>query len=495
MSSPGKHARLLLALAILGLALVLLVFILFATQNALEVWDRLQQVPRPLFYVYSGLIGLFVLITGWIIYRVLKPARGRPEKTSAAPLDRARLEREIDLAIETGIDTAQLQRELEALDTRRANGSIYVALFGEVSTGKSSIIQALIPDAEVEISARAGSTREISHYTWQSAAGDRLVLSDLPGRNEVAGEMERAIEQEARRAHLVVYVCDSDLSRDQVEDIRLLQEYDKPMIVCVNKSDRLNKDDRQRLEQRLRGQLDTTAGLDLVFVQSGGEEEIIRIDADGEEVLSARLRPARVDDLARAIQARIDQQPEQLNRLRDASVFSLVKQELDAATLAHRRSAGEQIVKSSTRKAIVGALAAISPGSDLVIQGVVGYGMVRSLCKLYDTSARELDIDRFFDFSQGQIRKTTPLLLAVAGNAMKSFPGVGTITGGLTHALAYGLIFDALGKAVHKTLQQRGELAPAPAALSFGDYLRQNMRHPAGEISRLVLEQANNRQS
>ena len=74
--------------------------------------------------------------------------------------------------------------------------------------------------------------------------------------------------------------------------------------------------------------------------------------------------------------------------------------------------------------------------------------MVQELCKLYDSPVSELDIDQFLNFSQGGVNKSIPLLLAVAGNGLKAFPGVGTVAGGLVHAGAYGLIFDALGHAV-----------------------------------------------
>ena len=101
---------------------------------------------------------------------------------------------------------------------------------------------------------------------------------------------------------------------------------------------------------------------------------------------------------------------------------------------------------------------------------------------------RQLDIDKLLNFSGGQMKKSTPLILAVAGNGMKAFPGIGTITGGLTHAVAYGLIFDALGHAVNKTLQQRGKLQAAPAAITFKEMLSENLESRAKLFAKLVFE-------
>jgi len=492
MNQPGKKTRRLLALLTFIVASLFLVFVFFATRNALDVWERMQSVPKPLFYTYTALIILFIMGSFWLIYKILRPQAPRAPH-SDTPLNEEQLNTQLEQAENFGINTEGLQQELIELNARKASGRIYVALFGDVSTGKSSIVKALLPDAKVDISVRAGSTQEIKQYLWRSSAGDELVLSDLPGQNEAGGELESLIEEEARRAQLVIYVCESDLSRSQLEDVLHLLNYNKPLILCINKSDRLSNTDRKLIEKSLRIRLKQSEHITLAFVQSGGKEEVIQIGTDGEERSRTRPRIPDVDALAFAIQEQIDVQSEQLNLLRDASVFVLIKQKLDEATLAHRQQEGEKIIKSSTRKAIFGALASLSPGSDLIIQGIVGTAMVKQLCKLYDTPVKTLDIDQFFDFSQGQIKKTVPLLLAVAGNAMKAFPGVGTVSGALTHAFAYGLIFDALGHAVHKTLRQRGALKPIPAAISFGDYLNQNMQGQnlpgrATELAKLVFE-------
>ena len=145
-------------------------------------------------------------------------------------------------------------------------------------------------------------------------------------------------------------------------------------------------------------------------------------------------------------------------------------------------------LKNSTRKAVFGALASVSPGSDLVIQGVLGTQMIKGLCGLYDVPVRQLDIDSLLDFSTGQIKKSVPLLLAVAGNGMKAFPGIGTITGGVTHAVAYGLIFDSLGRAVNKTLQKRGKLKPAPTAITFKEMLSEDLESRAKLFAKLVFD-------
>jgi hypothetical protein len=257
--------------------------------------------------------------------------------------------------------------------------------------------------------------------------------------------------------------------------------------VALNKSDRYNNEERALLKQRFaERELGNTR---LVFVQSGGEEEVIRIDKDGNEKTMIRPRRARIDELAEALQAEIDAQSELLDSLRDASVFVLVKQKLDSEKAVFRTKKAKEIVTNSTRKAVVGAMASVSPGADLVVQGYLGTRMVQDLCALYDAPVKQLDIDKFLNFSQDLMKKSVPLILAVAGNGLKAFPGIGTVAGGLVHAVAYGMIFDALGKSVSKTLEQRGQLRAAPAALTFKEMLSENLESRAKLFARLVFEQ------
>ncbi len=486
MKKAGSKLRKLLAVAVIVITMLLLLFVFMATRSALDVWDRLQQLPEALFYTYSALIVGVILFSFWLVYKLLKPTQLSLDLDDEA-VSQEHVLKELDHAEKVGMETSDLRRELEQLQERKKTGRIYVALFGDVSTGKSSIIKALLPDAKLDINVRGGSTQEIKQYTWKSTSGDELVLTDLPGRNEADGSLDKMAQEEAIRAQIVVYVTDSDLSRSQFDDIQQLQSFGKPMIVALNKSDRFNEEEKALIETRFKEHFPNDS-IQLVFVQSGGEEEVLKIYPDGREEKITRERKADVSALAEALQDEIDTQSDVLESLRDASVFVLVKQKLDSAKDEYRQEKAQSIIKSSTRKAILGALAAVSPGSDLVIQGVLGTQMVKALCALYNVPARQLDIDKLLEFSGSQMKKSAPLLLAVAGNGMKAFPGLGTVTGGLTHAVAYGLIFDALGNAVNKTLQQRGKLKPAPVAITFKEMLSEDLEARAKLFAKLVFD-------
>jgi len=137
----------------------------------------------------------------------------------------------------------------------------------------------------------------------------------------------------------------------------------------------------------------------------------------------------------------------------------------------------------------VGALAAVSPGTDLLIQGYLGSALVRELCRLYQIPARDVEVSRLLDLSQGYVGRTLPITLAVAGNALKAFPGAGTIAGGVTHAVAYGLIFDALGRGLSRSLAEGGELRPAAAARRFRESMSEDLGARTLRIARMAIEE------
>ena len=170
-------------------------------------------------------------------------------------------------------------------------------------------------------------------------------------------------------------------------------------------------------------------------------------------------------------------------------MFSLAAERLDVAEQRYREQRAEQIIRNSTRKAIIGALAAVSPGTDVLIQGFIGTTMTRELCKLYGAAPRDLDIEEFLNLSQSRVGKALPLSLAVAGNGLKAFPGIGTVAGGIVHAVAYGLIFDALGRSLVMTLSKHGELLPEAAVDEFEESISEHIEKGVARVAKMAIEE------
>jgi len=483
--------RLLVALLVsLGLA-ALLLLVLYATNLSFEVWDRLKEAPAWFMGIYVAALATLASGGAWLFWRLVFPRhREGEEEPPALPVPRTdrEMDEKIQVAELAGVDVEAARQELTELQTRREIGEVYVALFGQVSTGKSSLVRALLPDATPVIDPRGGTTRDVTRYTWTSPAGDRLTLVDLPGLNEPDGYLGALAREEAQRAHVVIYLVDGDLTRDQHDELESLLAFGRPVILALNKADLYGAADLAQIRSRLGERIQDRGRIDVLTVSAATTREVVRVLPDGREETVLREVPPQVDALITALQQRIDADLDRLEHLRDASVFVLATRKLGDAVSTHRRERAESLVTEYSRKAVIGAMAAVAPGTDVLIQGYLGIQLVNKLCQVYEVPAREIDVKTFLDLAGGRVRKALPLFLAIAGNGLKAFPGIGTLTGGLLHAVAYGLIFDSLGRAVTQTLASRGALRTGPALRAFEETLSGDLEARTRRLAKLALD-------
>lgn len=486
-----RFVRLAIAFLIALFFILVVAALLFVTQSALDVWERLARGPAGVLYLWLAMLVALSLVAVWLIWRLVVRRRPAKDPEYLPKLTRAEIEARLRAADAAGVDTARARAELGELAARRDAQAVHLCFFGEISSGKSSLIRALVPDADVVIDPVGGSTVEVRHYHWKDAAGARVLLTDVPGTGGEEKVLEELAGEEARRSHVVLFVCEGDLTRADRNTIEWLLELDKPLVLVMNKSDRYDAREQSLLMERLLDRLSDLGGEvardRVVAVSAGGAVEVVEKRPDGSETTARRERPADVGVLIVAINRLLEQERADLDERRDRAVFSLAAQKLDDAEQRYREQRSEQIVRSSTRKAVIGALAAVSPGTDIVIQGYIGTTMTTALCRLYGTTPRDLEIEEFLSLSQSRVGRALPLTLAVAGNGLKAFPGVGTVAGGLVHAVAYGLIFDALGRSLVVSLRKHGRLQPEAAVREFEEDLSEHLESGVRQVARMAL--------
>lgn len=480
------RVRLLLVIAVLLVAVVTLFLLLLATDTAMSVWQRLADAPLWLQLSYGFVLLLISGASLWLTWQWLKPARKKPSKQDRQ-LDSETFRQDLMDSASAGVDISAAVEEIREQQRRKRTGEIFIAIFGEISTGKSSLVKALLPQANLQSDPRGGTTVKVSHYHWQARSGDSVVIADLPGFNL---DDNPDILEEARRAHLVVFLCDSDITRSQMQQIRHLLSTRKPIIVALNKLDRFSRQEAQAIAANI-SQRTGIDRKDIVSIQTGGHEEVVRLLSNGQEETVTRERKQDIRALREAIQRNLDNNHELMEQLRDTAVLLLASEKLERARDSHREQQADELVHSYSKKAVVGALAAVAPGSDIIIQGLLATRLIQALCKIYDVPVKEVEIESFLRLAGGKVKKMTAITLAITGNALKAFPGVGTLTGGLVHAVAYGMIFESLGRAAAETLASRGELRPYPAAKAFEEILNDNLEAGAVRFAKLALAEKN----
>ena len=384
--------------AVIGLLFVVAIgALLFITESALNVLDRLVEGPKVLLYGYIAVMVVLVVAALWLIWRLVVRRKIPDVRTKTArKLTQSDIRARLEEAEASGVDVGAAQSELQELAVRQASGAIHLCFFGEISTGKSSLIRALVPTANVSVDVLGGSTTDVQHYRWRNDAGNEILLTDVPGMGGHEEGLGDLAMQEAQRSNVVLFVCDGDLTRPEAGAVEQLLSLGKPLVMVMNKSDRFGVDEQAALMLRLLEHLDRAGGEierdRVVAVTAGGVADVIERTGDGTESTAKRQRPADIGVLVVAIN-RLLEDPAEIDERRNRAVFRLAADKLVEAEAQYRVQRSEQIIRNGTRKAVVGALAAVSPGTDVLIQGYIGTAMTQELCKLYDATPRDLDIE------------------------------------------------------------------------------------------------------
>lgn len=473
------NSKSVLATVIAVIAIAILLLVLLVTEKLLSIWHYLQEAPMWVSFVYATVIMLVAVFVVYLYFVFVKTKP--PVIQKLKPIDESSLRDSISQQANRGVDISEAALELQELDKRRSQEDFYIALYGTVSSGKSSFIKALLPEQHIQTDVLSGTTKGIEVYQYKN-----LAIIDLPGLDDFNEAVEKFAIEETLRAHVVVFLTDSDLTQTEMRVISKLRNTKKPMVIALNKSDRYGDEEQSQIIQSLKTK--TEKKFPVALISTGGQETIIYQDAKGKQKKKIQTRDANIEPLLKSIEKVVENNPEILNRFRDASMLMLAQNKLNKAEIAYNLEKAENVIQDYTKKAVFGAMASVAPGSDLVIQGTLATKMVQTICALYEISPKQMEIDAVIRLTGGKLKTSVSLVLAVAGNAMKAFPGIGTAVGGITHAVSYGMIFNALGHAVLDSISTLGVLDAHVTQQKFEENLLGPAQTLAKDLAKMALK-------
>ena len=191
-----------------------------------------------------------------------QPATGLDEDYEAAIESvRRAIEHFRGCSLEERASLARDLDQLHAMADKLAAGKVEIVVLGEISTGKSALINALVGQAVAEVNVRGGWTRDVWNVGWNGAgycvpgmANSQVVLVDTPGLNEVDGAQRATMAHEAAaRADLVLFVIDSDLNDVEYSALVELAATHKPILLVLNKADLYTPQELSELASVFRG--------------------------------------------------------------------------------------------------------------------------------------------------------------------------------------------------------------------------------------------------
>jgi len=266
------------------------------------------------------------------------------------------------------------------------HGHLHISVFGRVSTGKSSLLNALIGEQRFSVSPLHGETRHSTIESWNELEAGGVFLIDTPGLDEAGGEDRETLAREvAGRSDLVIFVVDSDITDTELDALKAAIAEGRPILLALNKSDLYTREESDALLQSLQAKTDGIIDpRHIVSVAAQPRPQVVlEIDDAGNERETTRQRTPDIDMLRMKLWDILEEEGKTLAAL-NASLFAAdLSDQVGRRILAARSELGEKLVRTyCVAKGIAVAFNPI-PVADLFAAAIIDVGMVVHLSKVY----------------------------------------------------------------------------------------------------------------
>ncbi len=267
------------------------------------------------------------------------------------------------------------------------HGHLHLSAFGRVSTGKSSLLNALIGENRFSVSPIHGETRQSSMQAWNQVEAGGVFLIDTPGLDEAGGEDREALATEvAGRSDLVIFVLDSDITDSERDALKAVLAQGRPVLMVLNKADLYTPAERDALLQSIRRKTEGIIEADHIVAAAAEPrgQTVVEIDADGAETTSTRAQEPDVAELRLKLWEILEAEGKTLAAL-NASLFAAdLSDQVGRRILAARQELGDRLVRTyCVGKGIAVAFNPV-PVADLFAAAFIDVGMVVHLSRVYD---------------------------------------------------------------------------------------------------------------
>ena len=266
------------------------------------------------------------------------------------------------------------------------HGHLHLSVFGRVSTGKSSLLNALIGEERFSVSPIHGETRFSAMEAWDEKEAGGVYLIDTPGLDEAGGEDREALAREvAGRSDLVIFVLDSDITETERDALRSILSKGRPVLVVLNKADLYTQPECEALLQSIRRKTEglIDPGHVIAAAAQPRPQSVVEVAPDRSEKTVHRSREPDVRALRLKLWEVLEAEGKTLAAL-NASLFAAdLSDQVGRRILAARREIGDKLVRTyCIGKGLAVAFNPV-PVADLFAAAFIDVGMVVHLSRVY----------------------------------------------------------------------------------------------------------------
>jgi GTPase SAR1 family protein len=362
------------------------------------IYDRLAPVSTNLAAVMVGALLLALIVLAmfgvhflWTAMRADRRARREPvvsrDPAAAAQQSIEAAQKQIE-QVRDEVARRALSQDLQAIESDLAESRFTIVVFGTGSSGKTSVINALLGGKAGPTDVLVGTTKESEEhaYTLQAGGGGSLRLIDTPGLSEIgpSGLMreERAREL-ATQADLLLFVVDQDLRDIEFGPLMSLARLGKKSLIAFNKRDLYSESEANEIAARLRQRIcDTKVEAEVVICAAAPAP--VKLRGGGEAQMHAP--PAEVSELANAIAETLQREGRLLLAqnvlLRTAQVSNKARDSIHQA----RRDAARRIVTRFQWTTAGVMFVNPVPGLGALAAAAINYQMVMEIAKTFNVT-------------------------------------------------------------------------------------------------------------
>jgi len=277
-------------------------------------------------------------------------------------------------------------QQVQELIDKLENSQIHIIAFGKVSSGKSSLLNALIGKKQFSTSPLHGETKTRQSSNWNQYNDQHMILIDTPGTDEVAGDTRKQMAHDAAKiADIILFVLDGDLTQSQLNELKLITNPNTQVIVVLNKADLYTDEELEQLTLSLKTKTKNLIDPKNIITASAAPlpQTLIKEDEFGKQSQEKIEVKIDISQVQQRVWDILEYDGKTLTAL-NASLFAGdISDKIAKKITKLKANAAEKVVTTYSIAKGIGVAFNPIPVADLLIAAGLDVAMIRKLSQVY----------------------------------------------------------------------------------------------------------------